>query len=420
MRSGNLGAMTPPENAPTGLDAARAQQKALLARVVARAPREAAKILLPHSDDRIAAVLTLMNPAQAQRVLQCLQSERRQRVMAAAPSPIRQQWGRNDAYGRETVGHMMEPPLAVFRAHTTVAGVEKELRILVGRAFITYVFVIDAEERLVGVVAMRELLLAEDTQTLDEIMIREPFRLYPQMELVEAMRATMLRHYPVYPVCEDSGRLVGLMRGQMLFEARTVELTLQPGSMVGVQKGERLGTSWARSFWSRQPWLQGNLVMGFIAAAVVGYFQGTIERLVALAVFLPVVIGQSSNTGVQTLAIALRGMTLGELRAGGEWGLVMKETFLGLLNGALTGLTAGLGMYLFALIHGSSDAGRLALVIFLAMTASCVIAGILGALIPIVLRRTGIDPATASSIVLTTITDIASLAVFLGLASWMI
>lgn len=206
----------------------------------------------------------------------------------------------------------------------------------------------------------------------------------------------------------------------MLFEARTVELTLQPGSMVGVEKEERLSTSWLRSFWSRHPWLQGNLFMGFIAAGVVGYFQGTIDRLVALAVFLPVVIGQSSNTGVQTLAVALRGMTLGELRAGREGALVMKETFLGLMNGALTGLSAGIGMYIFAVIQLSPDALRLGLVVFLAMTASCVMAGLLGALIPIILRRTGTDPATASSIVLTTITDVGSLAVFLGLATWLI
>lgn len=413
--------MSAPEQAAAAARvAARAQEKELLVRVVAGAPREAANVLAPYPDERIVGVLTLMNPAQAQRVLRRFSSERRQKVMAAASAPVRQQWVRNEAYDKDTVGHMMEPPLAVFRPHITAAEAAQELRVFVVRAFITYVFVIDEDERLVGVVAMREMLLADGAQRLEEIMIRDPFRLHPEMELVEAMRSTMLRHYPVYPVCEENGRLVGLIRGQMLFEARTVELTLQPGSMVGVEKEERLSTSWWRSFWSRHPWLQGNLFMGFIAAGVVGYFQGTIDRLVALAVFLPVVIGQSSNTGVQTLAVALRGMTLGELRAGREGALVMKETFLGLMNGALTGLSAGIGMYIFAVIQLSPDALRLGLVVFLAMTASCVMAGLLGALIPIILRRTGTDPATASSIVLTTITDVGSLAVFLGLATWLI
>jgi len=131
-------------------------------------------------------------------------------------------------------------------------------------------------------------------------------------------------------------------------------------------------------------------------------------------------IGQSSNTGVQTLAIALRGMTLGELRGGRERTLILKETFLGFLNGALTGVSAGIAMYLFASLQGSPNALRLSLVVFLAMTASCLNAGIFGALVPLILRRIGTDPATASSIVLSTISDVASLTVFLGLATWLV
>ena len=400
--------------------AKRAEIRELLGKLTAQAPHEAAKMLLPYPDQFAVDMLTLINPAQAQRVLQRFRSERRQRVMAAAPNHIRQQWVRNDAYPENTVGHMMEPPLAVFLPDTTVERATEELRLFVGRAFITYVFVTDESERLVGVVAMRELLLARAEQRLDEIMVRNPFYLGPQVELVEAMRATMVRHYPVYPVCDEEKKLIGLIRGQMLFEARTVELSLQPGSMVGVEKEERLATPWTRSFRFRHPWLQANLLLGFVAAAVVGLFQGTIDRLVLLAVFLPVVIGQSSNTGVQTLAVALRSMTLGELRVGKEWPLVIRETLLGVLNGALTGVTAAVGMYVFARYQQSPDALRLGIVVFLAMTASCLVAGISGALVPLILRKVGTDPATASSIVLTTITDVVSLAVFLGLATLMI
>jgi len=398
----------------------RAQIKALLPAVVARSPRETAKILGSYPDGLIAELLTFVNPAQAQKVLHRLPSERRQKVMAAASPRRRRQWMRNEAYADNTVGHMMEPPLAVFRPEITVAEATRELRAFVERAFITYVFVIDENERLVGVVAMRELLLAGAQERLDEIMISSPFRLHPNMEIVDAMRATMVRHYPVYPVCDTEGRLVGLMRGQMLFEARTVELSLQPGTIFGVEKEERLATRWTRSFRFRHPWLQGNLFAGFIAAGVVGYFQGTIDRLVALAVFLPVLIGQSSNTGVQTLAIALRGMTLGELKSGRERPLIIKEAFLGLLNGALTGLSAGLAMFAFAVWGKSPDALRLGFVVFLAMTIGCVVGGVFGALVPLFLQRMGTDPAAASGIVLTTITDVASLAVFLGLATWLI
>ena len=234
------------------------------------------------------------------------------------------------------------------------------------------------------------------------------------------MKATMVRHYPVYPVCSADRKLLGLVRGQMLFEAETVELSLQAGSMVGVEKEERLTTPWSKSFRFRHPWLQANLLLGFLAAIVVGYFQSTIDRLVALAVFLPVVIGQSSNTGVQTLAIALRGMTLGELKAGNELGLVVKETLLGLLNGTLTGVSAAAGMFAFATFQGSRDAWMLSTVIFISMSGSCLISGIFGATIPLILRKIGTDPSHASSIVLTTITDVSTLIVFLGLATWLI
>jgi magnesium transporter len=206
----------------------------------------------------------------------------------------------------------------------------------------------------------------------------------------------------------------------MLFEAETVELSLQAGTMVGVEKEERLTTPWPRSFRYRHPWLQGNLLLGFLAAAVVGYFEETIDHLVALAVFLPVLIGQSVNTGCQTLAVALRGMTLGELKTGGEFGLVTKETLLGLLNGALTGVIAAIGMYVFASMQHSPVAFKLGGVVFLAMAISCLISGIFGSAIPIVLRKIGTDPANASSIILTTITDVSTLGIFLGLASWLL
>jgi magnesium transporter len=408
---------------PTPTDStapARAEIEALLPKVVAQAPNQAVEMLSPYPDGFIANMLTLLNPAQAQDVLERFPSERRQKVIVAAPPEIRQQWVRNEAFREGTIGRMMEPALAVFRPHTTVTEATQELRHFVKTAFITYLFVVDDREHLLGVVAMREMLLAQPNQHLDEIMVARPFYLTPDMPIVDAMKATMLRHYPVYPVCEAHGKLIGLIRGQMLFEAETVELSLQAGTMVGLEKEERLTTPWLRSFRYRHPWLQGNLLLGFIAAGVVGYFEGTIDRLVALAVFLPVLIGQSVNTGCQTLAVALRGMTLGELKAGGELGIITKETLLGFLNGALTGVTAAIGMYIFASMQHSPVAFKLGAVVFLAMAISCLISGIFGASIPIIMRKVGTDPATASSIILTTITDVSTLAVFLGLASWLV
>jgi DNA-binding response OmpR family regulator/cation transporter-like permease len=200
-------------------------------------------------------------------------------------------------------------------------------------------------------------------------------------------------------------------------QKRSFELTALPGAMVGVEKEERLSTHWLRSLRLRHPWLQLNLFTALLAAAVVFLFQGTINRLLILTIFLPVLTSQSTNTGSQALAITLRGLTLGDLSPGKEKALVRKEALLGLLNGALVGLAAAIGMYLVAILQHSPSAFMLSAVVFLAMIGSCIISGISGAIVPLILKRLGADPVIASSIFLTTATDVASLGMLLGLAT---
>ena len=314
----------------------------------------------------------------------------------------------------------MEPPVAVFRPEDTVGFAVEKLRQLTKENFVTYCFVTNAHDHLIGVITMRDLLLNPPERRLDELMLRDPFTLNPETPILEAMKSTLSRHYPVYPVCDDAGRLVGLVRGQALAEAQAFELTAQAGSMVGVEKEERLATPVWKSFRYRHPWLQLNLLTAFIAAAVVGLFENTLEQIVLLAVFLPVLAGQSGNTGCQALAVTLRAMTLGELKDGKEWKALTKEALLGLANGALVGLTAGAGMVVYAYMMKNPVPWKLGGIVFLAMTGSCIVSGACGALIPNVLRRLGADPATASSIFLTTATDVVSMGLFLGLATWLI
>ncbi|RYD70909.1 MAG: magnesium transporter, partial [Verrucomicrobiaceae bacterium] len=300
---------------PSTLEQPSAAVQELLARLVQSAPADAVKILETHPPESVAQLLEMLNPVMAHEILACFASERRQKIIAAATPDTRRQWMRNEAYPDDSVGRVMEPPLAVYRPETTIAEATADLRLLTKRAFVTYAFVVDANEHLLGVVVMREMLVSEDPQQpLGDIMIPDPFHLTPGMTLTEAMKESLVRHFPVYPVCDASGRLVGLMRGQTLFEAQAVELSAQAGSMVGVEKEERLSTPWLQSLKFRHPWLQLNLLTAFVAAAVVGVFEDTIDRIVVLAVFLPVLAGQSGNTGCQALAVALRGMTLGELK----------------------------------------------------------------------------------------------------------
>jgi magnesium transporter len=198
---------------------------------------------------------------------------------------------------------------------------------------------------------------------------------------------------------------------------RSIELSAQPGVMVGVEKEERLSTPWVRSMRLRHPWLQFNLLTSLLGGGMVLLFHDTINRLLILAVFVPILISQTSNTGGQTLAITLRGLALGDLKAGKEKALIMKEALLGLLNGVLVGLVAAMAMYAAATLQHLSVAPVLSAVVFLAMTGSCLISGISGAIVPLALKKFGADPATASSIVLTTATDVAALVMLFGLAT---
>lgn len=388
--------------------------------VMRRAPYEACRLLRAQSDTTIGKLLTVQNPANAVEILWKFPEERRSKILHASPREFAEQWQRNHRYPNGTVGRLMQPPYAIFPPDLTVRESADRLRELVKKAFISYAFVADSEGRLLGVVAFRELLFADSNQPLRAVMLPDPFSLRPDASIIDTMRVVLRRHYPVYPVCDERGGLLGIVRGQTLFERQAFELTAQAGAMVGVDREERLATPWWRSLKFRHPWLQLNLLTAFLAAAVVGVFQETIERVVILAVFLPVLIGQSVNTGCQALAVALRGITLGELTFGKARSVVLKEAFLGALNGMLVGVIAGLGMLLVAQAQGNPHAVTLAWIVLLAMTGSCVVGGISGAAIPLTLKRLGVDPATASSIFLTTATEVASMGLFLWLATWLI
>ena len=208
----------------------------------------------------------------------------------------------------------------------------ERVRHLFKKIFVTYCFVVDDESRLLGIVTMRDLLVSDRSARLDDIMLRNAFSLRVDTPLKEAIKQVLLRHFPVYPVVNETGRMIGLVRGQAMFEEHAFEITAQPGRMVGVDKDERLATPVIRSLQLRHPWLQLNLMTAFVAAAVVGVFQNALYQMVILAIFLPVLAGQSGNTGCQALAVTLRGMTLGELKSGAERALVVKEARLGMMN----------------------------------------------------------------------------------------
>ncbi|MGH8443344.1 MAG: magnesium transporter [Nevskiaceae bacterium] len=318
------------------------------------------------------------------------------------------------------VSELTDPERGVVKSGTSA---QRAIDFLRGSEFvtdITYLYVVDGQEKLLGLVVMRDLMLADRSQTVDDIMIRKPFALAPSMEIGDAIKAAVRRHYPVYPVVAADGRLIGSVRGWRLAERQAIEISAQAGRMVGVTE-EQVDTPLWEAFRKRHIWLQINLVTAFMAGAVVSVFEGTITQVVVLAAFLPILAGQSGNTGCQALAISLRGMTLGNFDQQSRARLLTKEALLGIMNGLGTGLVAAVAMWFYA---GSSEGGAspfmLGLTILLAMIGACLSSGVSGVLIPVTLRKFGFDPATASSIFLTTVTDIVGMGLMLLLATTLV
>jgi len=212
-------------------------------------------------------------------------------------------------------------------------------------------------------------------------------------------------------VLNHAGRFIGVIRQSELMAAVEEETSLDIQTMVGASPDEKaLSRPWF-AVKKRLPWLQINLLTAFLAAAVVGMFESTIAKFTALAVLLPVVAGQSGNAGAQALAVTMRGLVLREISLRHWPAMVWKESATGLVNGVAVALTCGIGVYFW------SGSLGLVYIIAIAMVVSMVAAGLAGALVPILLRRFGQDPATASSIILTTVTDVVGFFSFLGIAT---
>jgi len=279
----------------------------LASRIRSLPPPEAAALIERAVPGEAIEALLQLNPAMVQAILRELESGPRRFIAASAPPEVAAQWKRNANFPKDSIGQLMEPSLSVFSPDMTVGEAVEALRPLVRSAFVTYVYVVDSEGKLGGLVTMRDLLFNDRGARLADVMLANPFSLAPELTVPEAMKLTVNKHFPQYPVTDAEGRLVGLVRGAALFELEAFEITAQAGAMVGVEKEERVSTSVWQSFKYRNPWLLINLLTAFAAGGVVAVFQGTLDKLVILATFLPVLAGQSGNTGCQALAVALRG-----------------------------------------------------------------------------------------------------------------
>ena len=364
--------------------------------------------LLP--EETAIRLLRALEPTRAVALLSTRDAEARETYLKQLPDADADELRAILAYPPDCAGALMDPRVLLFRPETTAREALARIRRL-GRRRMRMLFIVDPENRLKGQVDIQDLATEKASTFLEEI--QRPVQavvnaVAPREEVVEVLERYRLTDLPVV---DAAGRLIGVVRYRNLLAAAENEATLAMQTMVGVSKDERALSKVSFAVRKRLPWLHINLLTAFLAAAVVGLFEDTIAKYTALAVLLPVVAGQSGNTGAQALAVTMRGLALREIRARQWPRIVFKEMSAGFWNGLAIAATTSLGVWLW-----SSSSG-LAAVIGISMVLSMVIAGIFGAAIPLVLTAIGQDPAQSSSIVLTTVTDIAGFFSFLGIAT---
>ena len=318
-------------------------------------------------------------------------------------------------YADDTAGGLMAPVAALLPQHLTVAQTIAHLRQSRPPAdLLNRVFVVDDQRRLVGYAPLRSLLLADPDLSLREIMNPEVISVTHDTDREACAR--LMEHYDLLdvPVVDGGSRLLGAITFQNLVDVVEQEATEDMYQMARMDPRERIGAPLLTSVWRRLPWLLVNLGTVVLAAVVISLFESTIARMVALAAFLPVVAGQGGAAGTQTLTLAVRSMALGEVDSRTAVRLVGKEVSLGLINGVVLGVVIG------ALGFVWKDSAALGIALFVAMTVNLIVAGLTGALVPLGLRAVRVDPALASAVVVTTFTDVAGFALFLGLAAFLL
>lgn len=351
------------------------------------APDDAADLLDFLDEDRRARILEMLGATQGARLESLLEGE------------------------EETAGSLMNTEFLALDEDVTVAQAIESIRQYPRKESFFYVYCVDADQHLVGVLSLRSLILANATLALRDIMVQSVVR--TQIDSSPEEVAQLVSKYDLLsiPVVDTQNRLVGVVTVDDVLDVIQEQAEEDLLHLAGVAASERVTTP-ARETWrTRFPWLAVNLVTAFIASSVVRLFEPTIEKWTALAAFMPVVAGMGGNAGTQTLTVFVRALALGELDFAGGLRAISKEVAVGLFNGlAIGAITAVIvGVWTGNWLLGG--------ILMAAMCGNLLIAGVAGGLVPLILERFGFDPAVASSIFVTTFTDTGGFFLFLGLAT---
>ena len=357
-------------------------------------------------------LLSDIPPGDAVRILFQLPAGQRAALLEALSPATNRELTQLMSYPDDSAGRLMDTRIPSYHGTTTARDALNSLRqakMKTARSL----YLVDTEGRICNRVLLQDLALADPDCLLEELS--KPVRATVQ---AIASREEVLDAFAKYilldlPVVDLNGVLLGVIINNALVQAVQEESSADIQTMVGVSREERALSSPLFAVKKRMPWLQINLLTAFLAAAVVGLFEQTIAQVTALAILLPVVAGQSGNSGAQALAVTMRGLALREITVRHWFTVMFKEVRVGFVNGLAIATTCGVGVYLW------SQSWGLVAVICIAMVLAMTTAGFAGALVPIMLVRMGQDPAQSSSIILTTVTDIAGFFSFLGIATLM-
>lgn len=370
----------------------------LLAQLV---PERAADIVDELDDDDAADLIGDLPPETAARIL--------------ASVADRDDVERLLVYDEESAGGLMTSATVAVSERLTAGEAIDEIRRQAEEVENFYqVHVVDDERRLVGILPLQRVVVAQPQAPVHELMEPAPVTVTPDTDQEQVARLMARYNVPAVPVVDTEGRLLGRVTFDDVIDVVEAETTEDLLKFGGVAADEELAGTWWESVRSRLPWLYVNTLTAFLSAAVVFWFQDAISALVVLAVFMPIVAGQGGNAGTQALAVTVRRLALHQLPRDRAAEVIVKEVLVGATNGAAVGLVVGL---VAALVGATPLLGA---VVALAMWGNLVIAGLVGSMVPLLLQRAGVDPAVASSVFVTPVTDACGFLLLLGFATWML
>lgn len=389
-------------------------------------PETASQILSEMDATLAASVIADMEVPEASMVLEAMDPDDRVDILEHIPAPLHDQLVNEMAvleaaetrsleqYPPDTAGGIMTPDVTALPEHLTVNQAIEELRRLseeLEQMF--YVYVVDSRRHLVGVLSMRDLILAKPDRKLSEIMITSVTGLPATMDQEEVARLFDKYGYMAMPVVDAKNKLLGIVTVDDVVDVLQEEATEDVQKMFGAGAEERLTSKWQFSFKMRVWWLVFNLATAFLAGAVVGAFEDTLKSLTLLAIYMPIVAGMGGNAGAQAMAVSIRGLAMGKVDRKQLWQVIWKEMLVGVTTGLVIGLiTAAVALLWHHSQTGWGPSAALGLLVGLALIINHTLATTSGASIPFIMKRLGFDPAQSATIFATTVTDVGG---FFGL-----